>query len=60
MERYNEVKASDIDPLPKPGQKPRPKKETAGKPKLSKIFEVKESKPQPRAARGKSKRKKKR
>ena len=44
MERYNEVKTSDIDPLPKKNQKPRPKKETVGKPKMSKIFEVKESK----------------
>ena len=44
MERYNEVKTSDIDPLPKKNQKPRPKKETVGKLKMSKIFEVKESK----------------
>jgi hypothetical protein len=44
MERYNEVCASDIDPKPKKSQKPRPKKETTGKPKLAKIFEVKESK----------------
>ena len=32
MERYNEVKTSDIDPLPKKNQKPRPKKETVGMP----------------------------
>jgi hypothetical protein len=44
MERYNEVCACDIDPKPKKSQKPRPKKETTGKPKLAKIFEVKESK----------------
>ena len=44
MERYNEVCGCDIDPKPKKSQKPRPKKETTGKPKLAKIFEVKESK----------------
>ena len=45
MERYNEVCACDIDPKPKKSQKPRPKKETTGKPKLAKIFEVKDTKP---------------
>ena len=45
MERYNEVCPYDIDPQPKKSQKPRPKKETTGKPKLAKIFEVKETKP---------------
>ena len=45
MERYNEVCPCDIDPQPKKSQKPRPKKETIGKPKLSKIFEVKDTKP---------------
>ena len=44
MERYNEVCGCDIDPKPKKSQKPRPKKETTGKPKLAKIFEVKEGK----------------
>jgi hypothetical protein len=39
---------SDIDPLPKRSQKPRPKKQTVGKPKLSKIFEVKEPEAKPK------------
>ena len=39
-----EISAADIDPQPKRNQKPRPKKQTVGKPKLSKIFEVNESK----------------
>ena len=43
MERYNEVCPCDIDSKPKKSQKPRPKKQTVGKPKLSKIFEVNES-----------------
>ena len=34
----------------KKSQKPRPKKETTGKPKLAKIFEVKDTKP-PKAER---------
>ena len=50
MERYNEVSPCDIDPTPKKSQKPRPKKETTGKPKLTKIFEVKDTKP-PKAER---------
>ena len=50
MERYNEVCPCDIDPQPKKSQKPRPKKETTGKPKLAKIFEVKDTKP-PKAER---------
>jgi len=37
-----EISAADIDPQPKRNQKPRPKKQTVGKPKLSKIFEVSE------------------
>ena len=47
--RYREVSDADIDPLPKRSQKPRPKKQTVGKPKLSKIFEVKEPKAKPKA-----------
>ena len=43
---YREVQPSDIDPQPKKSQKPRPKKETVGKPKLTKIFETKQ-KPEP-------------
>ena len=39
-----EISAADIDPQPKRNQKPRPKKQTVGKPKLSKIFEVSEGK----------------
>ena len=39
-----EISADDIDPQPKRNQKPRPKKQTVGKPKLSKIFEVSEAK----------------
>ena len=39
-----EISAADIDPQPKRNQKPRPKKQTVGKPKLSKIFEVNEGK----------------
>ena len=50
MERCNEVCPCDIDPTPKKSQKPRPKKETTGKPKLAKIFEVKDTKP-PKAER---------
>lgn len=46
--RYREVSDADIDPLPKRSQKPRPKKQTVGKPKLSKIFEVKEPKAKPK------------
>jgi hypothetical protein len=37
---YEEVNQGTVDPLPKKNQKPRPKKETVGKPKLSKIFDV--------------------
>ena len=37
---YREVSDSDIDPHPKKNQKPRPKKQTVGKPKLTKIFDV--------------------
>jgi hypothetical protein len=40
--KYHEVSENDIDPQPKRNQKPRPKKQTVGKPKLSKIFEVSE------------------
>ena len=47
--RYREVSDADIDPLPKRSQKPRPKKQTVGKPKLSKIFEVKDPKAKPKA-----------
>ena len=39
-----EISAADIDPQPKRNQKPRPKKQTVGKPKLSKIFEVSQGK----------------
>ena len=47
--RYREVSDANIDPLPKRSQKPRPKKQTVGKPKLSKIFEVKEPNAKPKA-----------
>ena len=33
-----EISAADIDPQPKRNQKPRPKKQTVGKPKLTKTF----------------------
>jgi hypothetical protein len=50
---YREVSESDIDPQPKKNQKPRPKKQTVGKPKLTKIFEVKEKGKQKKAGRKK-------
>ena len=53
---YREVSESDIDPQAKKNQKPRPKKQTVGKPKLTKIFEVKEKGKQKQKKGGRKKR----
>ena len=57
---YQEVGSSDIDPQPKRNQKPRPKKQTVGKPKLTKIFEVKEGEKKKKTKQGKKPAKNKR
>ena len=57
---YHEVSESDIDPHPKKNQKPRPKKQTVGKPKLTKIFEVKEKGKQKQQPKQKKSKRKKR
>ena len=56
--KYHEVSENDIDPQPKRNQKPWPKKQTVGKPKLSKIFEVKEKQKQPEKKQKQQKQKK--